>query len=72
MQFETFTMQPATGIDGQVVTILNEEQLQILTRAARLIGQGVEEIVEDVTRYYTWRLLGLAPAARAEASEIAV
>ncbi len=51
---------------------MNEEQLQILTRAARLIGQGVEEIVEDVTRYYTWRLLGLAPAARAEASEIAV
>ncbi len=72
MQFETFTMQPATGIDGQVITILNEEQLQILTRAARVLGQGVEEIVEDVTRCYTWRLLGLAPAAWAEASEIAV
>jgi hypothetical protein len=53
MQFETFTMQPAAGIDSQVVTILNEEQLQILTRAARVLGQGVEEIVEDVTRYYT-------------------
>ncbi len=54
-----------------MATLVSQEQLQTLARAAMVLGREVEEVTIDVTEYVQ-QLQGLAPAALAAATQDAV
>jgi hypothetical protein len=65
-------MQPATVEQvAPEATLLSQDQLRALARAAAVLGREVEEVTRDVTEYVQ-QLQGLAPAALTAATQDAV